>query len=84
MRNDRLHGLIVLDEGWYLSQEAYSTQYEFKVSTENVLLQFINGLVKSIASSFMGPASIDRYMKHLPKAQPPGRNLQGHHGSRRV
>ncbi len=64
-----IHGLVVLEEDWYLSQEAYSeTGHEFQVSKDNALLHFINGLMHSIASVPMGQLSIDRYMKKQTRA----------------
>jgi hypothetical protein len=62
--NTHIHGLVILDKGWYLAQEAYSsTGYEFFTYTDNALLRFTTGLLHTISSMPMYQASIDRYLK---------------------
>ncbi len=59
-----IHGLVVLDKGWYLNQEAYSsTGHEFFAYTDNALLRFINDMLHAISSMGMFQASIDRYLR---------------------
>jgi hypothetical protein len=58
-----LHGLVVLNENWYLAQEAYTGgEAKYYMSSKNALLQFVNGLIHSLASMPMFQCSIDRYM----------------------
>ena len=58
-----LHGLVVLSENWYLAQEAYvQGEARYYTSTKNALLQFVNGLVHSLASLPMFQCAIDRYV----------------------
>ncbi|HEV8307929.1 MAG TPA: DUF6602 domain-containing protein [Methylomirabilota bacterium] len=58
-----LHGLVVLSDNWYLAQEAYAGRDpRYYTSTKNALLQFVNGLVHSLASLPMFQCSIDKYL----------------------
>jgi hypothetical protein len=58
-----IHGLVVLDRGWYIAQEAYSPDgVKFNAFADNALLRFVNGMIHSVASVGMRQCSIDRYM----------------------
>jgi len=58
-----IHGLVVLDRGWYIAQEAYSSDgVRFHAFADNALLRFVNGMIHSVSSVGMLQCSIDRYM----------------------
>jgi hypothetical protein len=58
-----IHGLVVLDRGWYVAQEAYAgDEARFQTFTDNALLRFVTGMMHSISSVRMAQTSIDRYM----------------------
>jgi hypothetical protein len=59
-----IHGLVVLSDGWYVSQEAYAPNGPtFHACAENALMRFVAGVTHSISSMPMGPCSIDRYLQ---------------------
>ena len=57
-----VHGLVVLDQNWYLAQEAYAgVEAKYYKFSKNALLQFVNGMIHGLASMPMFQCSIDRY-----------------------
>jgi hypothetical protein len=53
---------LVVDQGWYIAQAAHSDNPPtYYVSTENALLQFVNGLLDSLGSLQMGLCSTEHY-----------------------
>lgn len=59
-----LHGVIVLNKGWYLYQVAHVKDgVKIKYFTENCLMRFISRLIQSISSIPMAPMSMNRYLR---------------------
>lgn len=59
-----LHGLLVVQEGWFLHQEAHSPDGVKIHATEgDGLLRFSQALLHHISSFPMKPASLDRYVE---------------------
>jgi hypothetical protein len=57
-----IHGLLVVDRGWYIAQHAHSPKAPtYYVASDNALLQFVNGLLDSLGSLRIGLCSIERY-----------------------
>jgi hypothetical protein len=56
-----LHGVLVLNKGWFLYQEAYEEQPILRVYTNNALLRFIHKLTYDCLSVPMAPMSLDKY-----------------------
>ncbi len=61
-KDAHLHGVVVLDQDWFLAQEAFSEPPTVQAHRENALLRFVSRLIHTMASMPMAPASIDRYM----------------------
>ncbi len=57
----RLHGLLVLDEGWFLYQPAYKKRLEYQ--TDRGLLRFCHKIATDLHGYEMYPVSLDRYFK---------------------
>jgi hypothetical protein len=67
-----LHGLAVLDAGWYLAQRAYNSPAKFYREEGGTLLHFVRGMLRSIGSRpIEHPMSISRYMMQATKAEAP-------------
>jgi hypothetical protein len=61
-----IHGLAVLESGWFLRQEAHAVNGpKFKVSEGDALLRFSRCLLHSVASLRARQASTDRYFREL-------------------
>ena len=61
--NAHVHGLIVLEPGWYLYQEAYSDAgTRFFVYEDRALLRFVSGMLHCLSSFQVHQASMDRYL----------------------
>ena len=56
-----IHGLVVLEQGWYFTQEAFATPPRFAVITKDALLHFVKGMLHSLSSMPMSQMSISRY-----------------------
>ena len=57
-----IHGLIVVNDGWYIAQQAHAPDGPaYYVSSENALLQFLNGMLDSLGSLDMAQGSLEEY-----------------------
>jgi hypothetical protein len=59
-----IHGLAVLSENWYFTQEAFAQRPTFSIHTDNSLMWFFRDLLQSVSSLSMREMSIGRYLKH--------------------
>lgn len=58
-----IHGLVILENNWYVAQEAHASGGPtFHAYTEDALMRFVAALVHSVSSIRMYPCSIDRYL----------------------
>lgn len=59
-----IHGLVVLDKDWYLAQEAFAKEGpRFYTYTDNALMRFVTGMISSLSSVHMAPASVTKYLR---------------------
>jgi hypothetical protein len=60
-----VHGLAVLDEDWFIAQQAFRHPSEFVCIDDGALRAFCASVLKSIQSVEMRPASMTRYLGEL-------------------
>jgi hypothetical protein len=57
--SSHIHGLVILEDGWYVAQEAHaSAGPTFHACTEDALMRFIAGVIHSVSSMDMLSAPI--------------------------
>ncbi len=56
-----LHGIVVLEKNWFAFQESYNSPVSVQAFEGNVLIRFVNTLLRGIQSIPMAIASIDDY-----------------------
>jgi len=59
--NAHLHGLIVLDKGWFLYQEPYTSDIKLIRFNKDALLRFVHKLTYDIQSMKILPVSLEKY-----------------------
>jgi hypothetical protein len=61
-----LHGIIVLEKGWFMRQLAYKSPAQFNFFADNALARFVAHMIDEMSLVPVGPAALDLYLK-LPK-----------------
>lgn len=61
-KNSHIHGLVVLNKNWFISQVPFADEPQFSIDTNDALLRFVNALLKGIASMPVKNISIDQYL----------------------
>ncbi len=57
-----IHGLAVLDRGWFVRQHAYKVPYQFDLHDDRTFARFADNVLRCVQSFPMKPAEMTRYL----------------------
>jgi len=58
-----LHGIVVLNKGWFAFQYPNKPRAEIKIFTDNALLRFVNNMLMLLKGTVIREAEMARYLK---------------------
>lgn len=65
-RKSHIHGLLVLNKGWFISQKAWRNTTKATAGDELAVAQFISALLMQMQSFPMYEADMERYLQDVP------------------